>query len=348
MMNFNLENITRENVKALKPYSSARDEFVSLGEDMIFLDANENPNTNGVNRYPDPHQRSLKAVLANHKNVDESQILLGNGSDEILDLLFRAFCEPNKDNIVSLPPTYGMYKVLSATNAIENREVLLNSDFQPNIQAILSEIDNETKLVFLCSPNNPTGNLITDDKIKNLLNNFKGLVVIDEAYIDFADSKSWTTNLDEYPNLVVTQTLSKAYGMAGIRLGMCFASKAIITILKKIKPPYNVNELTQQHALKGVLDTRKVTRQVSEILIERNKLQDALREISFIKNVYTSEANFLLVKVDDADIRYNQLLREGIVIRNRSKQPLCENTLRFTIGTPEENRKLVKALKAIK
>ena len=348
MKNFELQNITRDSIKRLKPYSSARDEYVSLGSEMVFLDANENPNDNGINRYPDPHQRSLKSILAKQKNIEESQILIGNGSDEILDLLFRAFCEPNKDNIISLPPTYGMYKVLAGINDIENREVLLNSEFQPNTEIIQSNVDDNTKLLFLCSPNNPTGNLIDENKIETILSNFKGLVVIDEAYIDFANATSWIDRLNEFPNLVVTQTLSKAYGMAGIRLGMCFASEAIINLLKKIKPPYNVNELTQKQALEGVLDLNKVANQVSEILTERGILHEKLKEITFIQNIYNSEANFILVQVDDADMRYNQILKAGIVIRNRSKQPLCENTLRFTIGTPEENIKLIKALKAIK
>jgi len=348
MDKFNLNNLIRENIKDLKPYSSARDEYASLGSEMVFLDANENPNSNGVNRYPDPHQRSLKSILAKQKNVEESQILVGNGSDEILDLLFRTFCEPKKDNIISLPPTYGMYKVLAGINAIENREVLLNLEFQPDIETIISKVDSDSKLLFLCSPNNPTGNLIDTKKIEDLLIRFQGLVIIDEAYIDFSKTNSWVNKLSMYPNLVVTQTLSKAYGMAGIRLGMCFASEAIIDLLKKIKPPYNVNELTQKQAVNGVLDIAKVTNQVTEILTERQNLKEALREIPFIQNIYNSEANFLLVKVDDADMRYNQLLEQQIVIRNRSKQPLCDNTLRFTIGTPEENIKLIKALKVIK
>ncbi|WP_350291803.1 histidinol-phosphate transaminase [uncultured Croceitalea sp.] len=347
-MSFNLENITRQNIKDLKPYSSARDEFVSLGENMVFLDANENPYANGVNRYPDPHQHKLKALLAKQRGINKKQIVLGNGSDEILDLLFRAFCEPNADNIVSLPPTYGMYKVLSATNAIENREVLLNADFQPDIDAIFKVVNKNTKLLFLCSPNNPTGNLIANNLIESILTEFNGLVVMDEAYIDFASTASWINRLDEYPNLVVTQTLSKAYGMAGIRLGMCFASKEITTVLKKIKPPYNVNELTQQRALLGVKNSDKVATQVEEILVERKNLLKALSKNSFIRHVYPSEANFLLAKVDDAKLRYKQLLNAGIVIRNRSNQPLCENTLRFTVGTSEENTKLIKALKEIK
>ena len=346
-MGFKLERLIRENIRGLKPYSSARDEFVALGADMIFLDANENPNANGVNRYPDPHQRSLKVVLANQKGIKESQIVLGNGSDEILDLLFRALCEPSKDNIISLPPTYGMYKVLSDINVIENREVLLNEDFQPDVKAILSKVDAHTKLLFLCSPNNPTGNLIQSEKIETILNEFQGLVVIDEAYVDFANTESWICRLNEFPNLVVTQTLSKAYGMAGIRLGMCFASEEIIAILKKIKPPYNVNELTQERALIGIANEKKVSNQISAILNERNKFKETLKEFNLVQKVFKSDANFVLVRVDDAKMRYSQLLDKGIVVRNRSSQPMCENTLRFTIGTREENKKLMEALKEL-
>jgi histidinol-phosphate aminotransferase len=346
-MEFQLDVLIRDNIKALKPYSSARDEFKSTGEDMVFLDANENPYDNGVNRYPDPQQRNLKSVLATQKCVREEQILLGNGSDEVLDLLFRAFCEPNKDNIISLPPTYGMYKVLSGTNAIENREILLTSEFQPDVAKILNKVDKNTKLLFLCSPNNPTGNLIEEGIIKELLTNFKGLVIIDEAYIDFAGSASWVDSLNNYPNLVITQTLSKAYGMAGIRLGMCFASEEIINVLKKIKPPYNVNKLTQQRALEGLSNSKQLITEVSSVLEERKKLNKDLNDISFVQTIYDSQANFILVKVDNADLRYNQLIEKGIVIRNRTKQPLCANTLRFTVGTPDENAFLIEALKAI-
>ncbi|MEX0361250.1 MAG: aminotransferase class I/II-fold pyridoxal phosphate-dependent enzyme, partial [Allomuricauda sp.] len=243
---FNIENLVRESVKGLKPYSSARDEYVSDGSVMVFLDANENPFENGVNRYPDPHQRRLKALLSDQKGVSEQGILLGNGSDEVLDLIFRAFCEPNQDNIITLPPTYGMYKVLAGINAVENREILLTADFQPAVDQILGTMDDSTKLVFICSPNNPTGNAFDSGAIVELLDNFKGLVVIDEAYIDFSKTKSWLGQLQKYPNLIVTQTLSKAYGMAGIRLGVCYASEEIIAILNKIKPPYNVNQLTQE------------------------------------------------------------------------------------------------------
>ena len=346
-MGFNLENIIRESVINLKPYSSARDEFTDFEQDMVFLDANENPFENGVNRYPDPHQQRLKAVLAKQKGVSENQILLGNGSDEVLDLIFRAFCEPNHDNVITLPPTYGMYKVLAATNAIENREVLLTSEFQPDITIILEQVDSKTKAIFLCSPNNPTGNLMQVPKIEALLKEFSGLVVIDEAYIDFADSSSWIERLNEFPNLIVTQTLSKAYGMAGIRLGICYASKAIISILKKIKPPYNVNELTQQIALERLSNIGLVAKEVENILAEREKLVAALAEIPYVKTIFSTEANFVLVRVDDADLRYGQLIKRDIVVRNRSSQPLCENTLRFTVGTIKENEKLMTTLKEI-
>ncbi|TXE11626.1 histidinol-phosphate transaminase [Seonamhaeicola algicola] len=347
MNKFNLQNIIRENVKAMKAYSSARDEYVSDGSKMIFLDANENPFENGVNRYPDPLQRSLKAVLAEQKNVAPNQILLGNGSDEVLDLLFRAFCEPKKDNIITLPPTYGMYTVLSNLNEIEERKVELNTDFQPNVEAILDAIDANSKMLFICSPNNPTGNLIASEKIKTLLENFNGLVVIDEAYIDFSNQDSWISELNNYPNLIVTQTLSKAYGLAGIRLGLCYASADIISILNKIKPPYNVNELTQKRALERVSNLEAVTNEINAVLKERQILIEALKNINFVETIFPTEANFVLARVDDATKRYNQLLKKGIVIRNRTTQPLCENTLRFTVGTDAENEVLIKALKEL-
>ena len=346
-MSFNLENIIRENVKGLKPYSSARDEYVSDGSQMVFLDANENPFENGVNRYPDPQQRSLKAVLAEQKGINIENILLGNGSDEVLDLLFRAFCEPKEDNIISLPPTYGMYKVLSGINCIENKEVLLTKDFQPDVTAILKTVDSNSKLLFICSPNNPTGNSISEENITQLLNSFKGLVVIDEAYIDFSPEESWTSRLTDFPNLIVTQTLSKAYGMAGIRLGTCIASKEIIAVLNKIKPPYNVNELTQQKALKRVVDTKRINLEIQVILEQKEILSKVLCDVNFVEKVYASDANFILVKVDNANERYTQLLEKGIVIRNRSTQALCENTLRLTVGTKEENIKLIKVLKGL-
>ena len=346
-VNFNLNTIVRENVKLMKPYSSARDEYVSDGSKMVFLDANENPFENGVNRYPDPQQRSLKQVIAEQRNVDTSQILLGNGSDEVLDLLFRAFCEPKQDNIITLPPTYGMYTVLANLNEVEERKVLLNSDFQPNVDAILKAVDVNSKMLFICSPNNPTGNSFAFAKVKELLDNFSGLVVIDEAYIDFSDVDSWVSQLDNYPNLIVTQTLSKAYGLAGIRLGLCFASAEIISVLNKIKPPYNVNELTQQKALERVLDTKAISDEISNILKERAVLIEALEKVDFVNHIYPTEANFVLAKVDDATKRYNQLLEKGVVIRNRTTQALCENTLRFTVGTPQENQILIQTLNQI-
>ena len=345
---FDLNNIIRENVKGLKPYSSARDEYISDGTAMVFLDANENPFENGVNRYPDPRQRGLKSVLSELKGVDPKNILLGNGSDEVLDLLFRAFCEPKADNIITLPPTYGMYQVIAQINEIENRTVLLQKDFQPDVTGILDAVDKRTKMIFLCSPNNPTGNSFSETSVLQLLNKFEGLIVIDEAYIDFSGKPSWVSMLSDFPNLIVTQTLSKAYGMAGIRLGICIASEEIVSVLNKIKPPYNVNELTQKHATGRVANILRIRSEVTEILEQKALLQKVLPTISFVKKVYPSDANFLLVKVDDADRRYNQLLEKGVVARNRSKQPLCENTLRFTIGTSDENIKLVTALKKLK
>jgi len=342
-----IEQLVRENIKSLKPYSSARDEFKDFDTDMIFLDANENPFNNGVNRYPDPQQINLKKELSELKGVHLDQILLGNGSDEVLDLIFRAFCEPKADNVITLPPTYGMYKVLANINNIEEKEVLLTGDFQPGVKDILNTADENSKILFLCSPNNPTGNSFSIDAVEELLRKFNGLVVIDEAYIDFSSQKSWLERMDEFPNLIITQTLSKAYGMAGIRLGICYASPEIISILNKIKPPYNVNELTQQKALKRVLNRNKVKNEIEKILEQRKKLIEKLNTIPFIAKVYATDANFVLVKVDNANKRYNQLIEKGIVIRNRTTQPLCENALRFTVGTKGENKLLFKALKDI-
>lgn len=342
-----IENLVRDNVKNMKPYSSARDEFKEFTSNMVFLDANENPFENGVNRYPDPQQANVKIELSKLKEIPENQILLGNGSDEVLDLIFRAFCEPKQDNIITLPPTYGMYKVLATLNNVEEREVILTNDFQPNIKQILDAIDENSKILFLCSPNNPTGNSFSEENVEELLNKFKGLVVLDEAYIDFSSQISWLKRLSEFPNLIITQTLSKAYGMAGIRLGICYSSPEIIAVLNKIKPPYNVNKLTQQKALKRILTRNKVQKEIEIILEERKKLQHKLKSVSFIEMVYETDANFILVKVDDAGKRYKQLIEKGIVIRNRTTQPLCENTLRLTVGTNRENKLLIKALKEI-
>jgi len=331
-------------VAKLQPYSSARDEFEDSDQEMIFLDANENPFENGVNRYPDPQQRRLKTVLATQKEVQIEQILLGNGSDEVLDLLFRAFCEPNVDNVITLPPTYGMYKVLAGINAVENREVLLTDAFELNVPEILKQQNSTSKLLFICTPNNPTGNVFNTEAISELLENFNGIVVIDEAYIDFAERESWIEKLSEYPNLVVTQTLSKAYGMAGIRVGICYASAEIIATLNKIKPPYNVNELTQQKAIEQLNKVSEVKNEISLIIEEKERLCKVLLQINFIEKTHPSEANFILVKVDNALKRYEQLIERGIVMRNRSQQPLCKNTLRFTVGTQKENTTLIEAL----
>ncbi|MFD0762421.1 histidinol-phosphate transaminase [Lutibacter aestuarii] len=346
-MNFSIDNITRANIKKVSPYSSARDEFKDFSKEMVFLDANENPFENGVNRYPDPQQILVKMELAKLKGVSIHQLLLGNGSDEVLDLLFRAFCEPKEDNILTLPPTYGMYKVLAEINNVENKEVLLTENFQPNVNAILASANKNSKLLFLCSPNNPTGNSFTAKEVEKLLNSFKGIVVIDEAYIDFSSQKSWLQRLSEFPNLVITQTLSKAYGMAGIRLGICYASSEIISILNKIKPPYNINELTQQRAIDRLVKPLEIKNQITTILNQRMFLINALKTISFIEKIYPTDANFVLVKVPDATKIYHQLLQQGVVVRNRTSQPLCENTLRLTVGNEQENTKLINALKTI-
>ena len=346
--NFNINSLIRENIKSLKPYSSARDEYKdATTTEIIFLDANENPFNNGVNRYPDPQQRKVKEMLSEMKGVDKKNILLGNGSDEVLDLIFRVFCEPNVDNVITLPPTYGMYSVLANINAIENRTVLLTEYFQPKVDQILKKVDVYSKILFLCSPNNPSGNSFTEDTVEELLINFNGLVVIDEAYIDFSEQKSWLEKLVVYPNLIITQTLSKAYGLAGIRLGVCYASEEIIHFLNSIKPPYNVNELTQQKAVERLSKIEEVKNEVIEIIQQRNFVVKELKDVSFIKIIYPTDCNFVMVKVDNANKRYNQLIEKGIVVRNRTTQPLCENCLRFTIGTSTENTKLIKVLKEI-
>ncbi|SRX55856.1 histidinol-phosphate transaminase [Aequorivita sp. CIP111184] len=345
--NFDINSLIRPNVAKMRPYSSARDEFKDFDSEMIFLDANENPFETNVNRYPDPQQQKLKSILSKQKNIPSNQILLGNGSDEVLDLIFRAFCEPAKDNIITLPPTYGMYSVLANLNNIENREVLLDSDFQPDLDEVSRTADKRTKLLFICSPNNPTGNLITSEKILKLLKTFNGLIVIDEAYIDFASKESWIKKLNEFPNLIVTQTLSKAYGLAGIRLGVCYASAEIIAVLNKIKPPYNINELTQKFAIERLENIIKIKSDISLLNDEKIGLLKALVEVTFIEKVYPTDANFILIKVDNAEKRYSQLLQKGIVVRNRSSQPLCVNTLRITIGTASENKKLITILKTL-
>ncbi|WP_157206533.1 histidinol-phosphate transaminase [Mariniflexile maritimum] len=343
----NIQNLIRPSIKALKPYSSARDEFQGVTDNMVFLDANENPFENGVNRYPDPQQGKLKAILSEIKGVSAKNILLGNGSDEVLDLIFRAFCEPNHDNIVILPPTYGMYEVLANLNAIGIKKVNLDADFQPKVEEILNTADANSKVLFICSPNNPSGNSFTPEAIETLVSNFKGIVVIDEAYIDFSNAESWVSKLDQYPNLIVSQTLSKAYAMAGIRLGICYASTEIITVLNTIKPPYNINELTQKKAIELLNFKDLATNQIADILKERTALISELKSIRYISKIYPTDANFVLVKVDDANKRYNQLIEKGIVIRNRTTQTGCENTLRLTVGTPKENKILINILQGL-
>jgi histidinol-phosphate aminotransferase len=347
--NFNLNNLIRANIKSLKPYSSARDEYKDANvSEMILLDANENPFDNGVNRYPDPNQNNVKKLLSEIKGIDTRNLLLGNGSDEVLDLIFRAFCEPKEDNIITLPPTYGMYSVLANINAVENKTVLLDEDFQPQVKQIIGAVDKNSKILFLCSPNNPTGNSFSEAVIKELLLKFKGLVVLDEAYIEFSAKESWLKNLDKYPNLVIIQTLSKAYGLAGIRLGACYASREIIAVLNTIKPPYNVNELTQQRAIKRLQEMDVIQNEVAQLVSERKRLHQELECcVRYIEKVYPSDGNFLLIKVDDATKRYNQLVTAGVVVRNRTTEALCENCLRISVGICEENQILLRALKSI-
>lgn len=339
-----IKKLIRENVLKMKPYSSARDEFSGRTKEMIFLDANENPFENGLNRYPDSQQLTLKMKIARQKGTSVDRITLGNGSDEILDLIFRVFCNPEKDNIITLPPTYGMYGVLSDLNGIENREVSLNCDFQLDIPKILERIDANTKLIFICSPNNPTGNLIHTEDIIVLLNSFNGIVVIDEAYIDFAAQESWLKKENEFPNLIVIQTFSKACGMAGIRLGTAFASPFITGLLHKIKPPYNINKLTENKAIKQ----KEIKNEVNLIIKEKVLLIKVLLKVDFVRKIYPSDANFILIQVDNATLRYKQLLENGIVVRNRSNYPNCTNCLRITIGTSIENKTLIAVLNTIK
>jgi len=342
-----IKDLIRENIKSLEAYSSARDEFKAMSSEFVFIDANENPFDTGLNRYPDPQQTLVKEALSKIKGISEEQILLGNGSDEVLDLIFRVFCEPREDNVIVLPPTYGMYEVLANTNAIELVKIPLIENFQPNVKEIVKGQDAKTKLLFLCSPNNPTANSFDASKIETLIKEFNGIVVIDEAYIDFSIEDSWLGRLDEFPNLIVTQTLSKAYGLAAIRLGICYASKEIISILNKIKPPYNVNQLTQDVALKSLLNQEKVKNNITAIISERNQLIRGLENVEIVEKVYSSDANFLLVQVDDANLRYKQLVKLGIIVRNRTTQILCDNCLRFTVGTADENKKLINTLKLV-
>ena len=338
-----LNELIRPCIRRMKPYSSARSEF--QGNASVFLDANENPyNDNSFNRYPDPLQREVKAKIAEMKEVTPSQIMLGNGSDEPIDLMIRAFCEPHKDNIVAIDPTYGMYHVAAEVNDVEYRKVLLNEKFEIDADTLLNRCDRDTKLIFLCSPNNPTGNSLSREAIEKILKQSPGIVILDEAYIDFSAQPSFLAELNNYPNLVILQTFSKAWGSAGIRLGMAFASPEIIEVLNKIKYPYNVNELSQREALKMLDRKEEVEEWVKIILSERSLLAAKLKELPYVKQLYPSDANFVLAKVGDADDLYNYLINKGIVTRSRNTVSLCAGCLRITVGTPEENGKLFEAL----
>lgn len=345
-MNFDINKLVRANVKKVKPYSSARDEF--SGEAKVFLDANENslgsPLRKWYNRYPDPHQQKLKVEISKIKNIDVTGIFLGNGSDECIDLLYRCFCEPGKDNVIICPPTYGMYEVSAAINDVEIKKAELLPDFQLNLGLIESFLDAKTKMIWICSPNNPTGNSINYQDIEVLLNNFQGLVIVDEAYINFSRQRSLLQELKEYPNLVVLQTFSKAWGLAALRLGMAFASEEIIELLNKIKPPYNINQATQDLALEALQELGQVNDMIKEIVAMREELIKVFERMPLVEKVYPSDANFLLVKVGDAADIYEYLLDEGIVVRDRSKAQLCDGCLRITIGTEKENTLLVDAL----
>jgi len=340
-----IKTLVRPNVLSMKPYSSARNEF--KGDASVFLDANENPYNNSYNRYPDPLQWEVKMRIAALKGVRKENILLGNGSDEPIDLLMRAFCEPGADSITTVEPSYGMYEVSADINNVACHKVLLSDDFELDAEALLSVANRDSKLVYLCSPNNPSGNNLSREEIYKVLNGFDGLVIIDEAYIDFSSATSFLAELDKFPNLVVLQTFSKAWGAAAIRLGMAFASEEIIQVLNKIKYPYNINQMTQEYAL-SLLDKEDIMKeQLVLILKERATLERALRELPYVQKIYPTDANFILVKVPDATGVYNQLVQQGIIVRNRTNVALCDNCLRITVGTVEENTALLNALKKI-
>jgi histidinol-phosphate aminotransferase len=346
---FSIANLVRENIRRLVPYSSARDEF--SGPARIFLDANENslgsPLVKWYNRYPDPLQLKLKDAIGQIKGIDPIHLFLGNGSDECIDILYRAFCNPGVDNVIINPPTYGMYEVCAGINDIEVRPVRLTTDFQIDLQQVFDLVDARTKLIWICSPNNPTGNAIARADIEMLLNNFHGLVVIDEAYINFSRYRSFLQELPDYPNLVVLQTLSKAWGLAGLRLGMAFADPAIISVYNRVKPPYNVNQATQELALEALSHTEEVNAMIRHLVDMREELAKSLLTLGPVRKVFPSETNFLLVQIEDARAVYHYLLEKGIVVRDRSHVALCEGCLRITVGSESENRELITALKAV-
>lgn len=336
-------HLARKNIQNLKPYSSARHEF--KGTAKVYLDANENPFNNGMNRYPDPMQWKVKIPLAKIKGVQPENIFLGNGSDEPIDLLMRIFCEPGIDNIITLPPTYGMYQVSADINNVAIKKVNLTTDYQLDVVKILEAVDDHSKILFLCSPNNPTGNSLDRDDIETLIQSFQGVVVIDEAYIDFSSEESCIEFIEQYPNVVVLQTFSKAWGMANIRLGQAYACTEMIDLLNKVKPPYNISELSQKAALLAFKHQDKLRESVATILRERSRVEDNLSTFSFVEEVYPSDANFILAKVEAPNRLYDFLVTRGIIVRNRSTVPLCEGCLRFTVGKPKENDALIAGLK---
>lgn len=342
---FELKQIVRPNIWALKPYSCARDEF--QGEASVYLDANENPYNAPFNRYPDPLQLTVKAEIEKVKGVAVKNIFLGNGSDEAIDLVYRVFCEPKEDNVVAIAPTYGMYGVCADVNNVEYRTVLLDEQYQFKADALLKVADAKTKVMWLCSPNNPTGNALDAKEIEKLLKAFKGIVVVDEAYIDFSSHPSWAKRLAEYPNLIILQTLSKAWASAGLRMGMAFASEEIIALFNKVKYPYNVNILTQNKALEMLRNPKKVSDWVDILLKERAKMVADLGQLAIVEKIYPTDANFVLVKVNDAVKTYNHLVSKGIIVRSRHTVVLCGNCLRITVGTQEENAILMKELKTL-
>lgn len=337
-----ISKLIRKNILELKPYSSARDEY--SGSALVFLDANENPYNDPLNRYPDPHQKQLKERIAGLKGLPSNYLFLGNGSDEGIDLLFRVLCEPGRDHVITVDPTYGMYAVCAGINGVERRSVLLNKDFSLDPEKVLSAVNKHTKLIFLCSPNNPTSNSLEREAILQILDGVNCLVVVDEAYIDFSQDPGLLSLVKERWNLVILQTLSKAWGLAGIRLGMLFARPELVSYISRVKYPYNLSSLSIDAALRGLEDAGERKAWIENILEERNILTGRLASLSFVQKVYPSDANFLLVKVDDPSALYGFLMKKGIVVRDRSTVPLCEGCLRVTIGTPEENRALINAL----
>ncbi|MBP1618495.1 MAG: hisC [Bacteroidetes bacterium] len=340
-----LEKLVRPNIWALKAYSSARDEF--KGEASVYLDANENPLNNPYNRYPDPLQWKLKLRVAEVKQVAPEKIFFGNGSDEPIDLVIRIFCEPAVDNVVAIDPTYGMYQVCAGVNNVEYRKVLLNEDYSLDAGRVLARTDDHTKMIFLCSPNNPTGNVMNKSEVEKILRNFSGIVVLDEAYIDFAPNASCLSDLEKYPNLIILQTFSKAWGLAAVRLGMAFASPEIIRLFNKVKYPYNVNQLTQEFVLKELEQQERKQKWVESLLAGREYLSEQLKALPEVLQIYPSDANFVLLKVTDANVLYAQLADTGVIVRNRNTVTLCGNCLRVTVGTEEENKVLIETWKKI-